>query len=101
MTLEPEKKEASLQDIGTRYEHLNDHYEALEICVDVLSKRLFTDKDKQKLHKLTIAAEVMRDTIDSYMGHNRETSEYTLYKVLNGIPKDPAQVEGGRGTPLK
>jgi len=101
MVQEPNKKEYSLEDIGTRFEHLNDHFEALEVCIDVLSKRIFTDSDRQRLMKITMASEVLRDTIDSYMGQNKDTNEYALYKVLNGIPKDPAQVEGGRGTPLK
>jgi hypothetical protein len=102
MPLEPnQKQEPQLTDYGTRYEHLQDHYEALEACVEVLKSRgLYSIDDKQRLSKLTIAAEVMRNTIDSYAGMNSTESEYALYKVLNSIPEHPENIEGGRGTPL-
>ena len=95
-----QKPEPQLTDIGTRYQHLQDHYEALEACIEVLKSRgMYSIDDKQRLIKLTVAAEVMRSTIDSYAGLNDSTGEYALYRTINSIGK-PETIEGGRGTPL-
>lgn len=95
---EPLKPE--LSDWGTRYEHLQDHLESLEACVEALKGRIYSADDKARLIKISAAADVMRATIDSYADINDTVSEYKLYRMLNGIPKDPAEIEGGRGTPL-
>jgi hypothetical protein len=95
------KKEISLSDVGTRYEHLQEHCDSLEACVAVLkAKGIYSQNDKERLAKLTAAFEVTRATLDAFTGINESTTEYSLYRLLNSIPKDPEAVEGGRGTPL-
>ncbi len=98
--MDNQQKEPELTDIGTRYEHLQEHLDALEACVEALKSRAHGPETRQRLMKLTIAAEVMRATIDSYAGVNANANEYALYRLLNSIPEHPENIEGGRGTPL-
>jgi len=95
-----EKKQHSLEDVGTRYEHLQDHYEGLVAAAESLKKRANTPEAKATLIKITQAAEVMKATIDSYAGLTDTTFEYKMYRLLKSIPKDPNAIEGGRGTAL-
>lgn len=97
---EPKPKEYLLSDVGTRYEHLQDHLDSLNACVDVLKDRVHSATDKARLIKLAAAADVMRATIDAYADIGGTVNEYKLYRLLNTIPKDLAAIEGGRGTPL-
>jgi hypothetical protein len=91
-----------LSDVGTRGQHLLDHCESLEAVVEILKKRgAFSPADKERLIKLTVAAEVLKLTLDTYVGVNDKGNEFKLYQLLKDIPKDAASIEGGRGTPLK
>jgi hypothetical protein len=102
MEQEQKAPEQTLEDIGTRYQHLLDHCEALEACVEVLRSRgVYTPADKERLVKISIAAEVARATVDTYTGIKAPTAEYALYRMLKNIPKNPESIVGGRGTPLK
>jgi hypothetical protein len=94
-------KELTLEDVGTRYQHLNDHYEFLEAVIsDLLARPNAGPQEKQVAIKLRNAADIVKSTIDSYAGLNDSKAEFGLYRLINGIPKDPNTVEGGRGTPL-
>ena len=98
---QPQKpsKEPSLEDVGTRYEHLRAHYESLTACVESLEARGVPISDP-RLYKLAFAAEVVELTIDAYAGYQNQNTEYSLYKLINSIPEKGDLVEGGRGTPL-
>ena len=97
---EPKPKQ-QLSDIGTRLEHLTDHCESLEAVLEVLKTRgIRGPADNERLTKISIAAEVMRLTLDTYLGVTDKSNEYKVYQLLKDIPKDPSQIEGGRGTPL-
>lgn len=101
-TQEPEKKEPSLDDIGTRFEHLSDYADALEACADILEKKgLKNQNDQQRYIKFRVAYEVIRTTIDSFSGYSDSRVEYQLYKMLHSIPSEANKIEGGRGTELK
>jgi uncharacterized protein YyaL (SSP411 family) len=99
--MEPSKIE-TMDDIGTRLEHLTAHAEALEACAEILKARSqYSPSDKERYLKIAIAAEVTRATVDTVTGvNNKQELEFKLYKILKDIPKDPSQIEGGRGTPL-
>lgn len=91
----------SLNDIGTRYDHLRDYAEALDACAKRLEDRgVKTPSDQGKLLKFQIASEVIKSTLDAQSGYNGSSTEYSLYKLLNGIPDKGDQVQGGRGTEL-
>jgi hypothetical protein len=97
----PKFNEPTLQDIGTRYQHLLEHYEALEAVVDILkSKDYLSQIEKVKLIKLSTAAEVTRATIDAYAGFNDSPGQYSLYHLIENLPLRGEVIEGGRGTPL-
>lgn len=99
--MEPSKAlEPTLNDIGTRYEHLKDHLDGLLTAVERLKTNSYTQADKDRLIKLSVAAEVLQSTIDAFAGFNDPRAEYYLYRVCNDIPKKPEEIEGGRGTPL-
>lgn len=94
------RQEPRAEDIGTRLDHLRDYMEALEICIETLKDRDSGSKDeKRKILELSVAAKVLRATIDAHTGYNETTTEYMLYRLLNNIPK-AEEIEGGRGTPL-
>ena len=96
----PRALEPTLNDIGTRYEHLKDHLYGLTVSIDILKGRYQTLATKERLNKLVFAAEVLQLTIDSFAGFNDQKVEYYLYKTLNSIPKNPEEIVGGRETPL-
>jgi hypothetical protein len=94
-------KEPSLEDVGTRFEHLQDHFDSLAAVIDVMKRRQYLSaNDKQKIVHLQIAADVMRATIDSYAGWTDSRTEYALYRIINGVSVKPEEIQGGRGTPL-
>ena len=94
-------KEPSLEDIGTRYKHLTDHYEAIEAVLTALLARPNPGaKEKEVALKLQHAADITKTTIDTFAGLHNQSVEFQLYRLVNSVPKDPETVEGGRGTPL-
>ncbi len=98
---ESKPKEPTLNDIGTRYTHLNDHYEALEaIITSMLTRPHLGPAEKGVLIKLRNAADVIKSTIDSYAGLGSSSAEFALYRLVNSVPDKPELIEGGRGTPL-
>jgi hypothetical protein len=95
------KPEPKLEDIGTREEHLRDYLESLDACFQIMRKRgVYSKDDKERLIKFYTAAEVLKATLDSMYGLTDRDLEYSVYRVVNSVPKDPASIEGGRGTPL-
>jgi len=96
------RTEPDLTDIGTRYEHLKDYADALEACVDIVESRgLTSQSDKQRYIELSIAAKVIKHTIDTFAGYGDVRTEYLLYKLLHSVPVKAEEIEGGRGTPLE
>jgi hypothetical protein len=95
-----QKREPQPDDYGTRQDHFQEHLDSLNVCIEALKERSYSQEQKTALIKLTIAAEVMQATIDAFSGLNKDTSEYALYRLLHGIPKNPEEIIGGRGTPL-
>lgn len=95
------KPEPTLNDIGTRFEHLQDHYEALIACIEIMEQRKYISKaDTERITKMKMAAEVVRGVIDAYSGYSESNVQYKLYHLLSNIPVNPEHIEGGRGTPL-
>lgn len=91
----------SLTDNGTRYQHLAEYRDSLEVCMKILQDRgLRTLEDRQRFAKFTTALEVITTTLDSYAGLRNTGSDFYLYRLVESVPKDPTQIEGGRGTPL-
>jgi hypothetical protein len=96
-----EQKEPQLNDVGTRYEHLCDYRDSLELCIQILSKRgLYLPTDKQNFIELTAALKVVSRTIDAHSGIFDEQAQYQLYRQVDSIPKDPESILPTRGTPL-
>lgn len=99
---QPEPKTPTLDDVGTRYEHLQDHLEGLEAARDRLLSRggnLSLD-EKQRLVAITIAADVTRKTVEAFMGLNNTNVDYQLYRILSSVPAKADDIPGERGTPL-
>jgi hypothetical protein len=98
---EQESKPLSLNDIGTRYEHLMDLKGAIDSVIQILKdKKHLNPDDMQKLLEFQIMAQGIQLTIDSIARYTNYMEEYKLYKTIDSIPSDPAVIEGGRGTPL-
>ena len=97
----PNPAEPTLNDIGTRYEHLKEHYEALEAVANRLQARnALSVEDKQRLIKLTIAAEVTKQTLDAFLGLSGANLEYMMYRIVKSVPKNADDIPSERGTPL-
>ena len=92
--------EPTLNDVGTRYDHLKEHLDGLVTAIEALKLRARSRENNERLLKLTLAAEVLQGTLDAYSGLNDPRGEFYLYRLFNGIPKNPEEIEGGRGTPL-
>lgn len=93
--------EPSMNDVGTRYEHLKDFLDSLYACIGRMEERgVKTNSDQGKMLKLQIAADVMKSTLDAQVGYNASNTEYQLYKMIDSIPAKAESIEGGRGTPL-
>ena len=85
---EPKPKQ-QLSDIGTRLEHLTDHCEGLEAVLEVLNARgIRGPADKERLVKISNAAEVMRLTLDTYLGVTDKSNEFKVYQLIKDIPKE-------------
>ncbi len=96
-------KEPQMTDIGTRLDHLTEFADSLFACIEYMKKRgIYTPIDLQRYAKLVVAEEVLRGTVNAYLGLSDPSAEYKIYQLLNPL-KDikPEQIEGGRGTPLK
>lgn len=92
---------SNLNDIGTRYQHLNDYRDSLEFAVKMLQDRgLHSLSDKQRFMKFTAAHEAVSITIDAFAGLKEKGADYYMYKLLNSVPKDAETVPSERGTPL-
>ena len=97
----PAPKEPSLDDVGTRYDHLREHYEALmEVCGSLLRRPALSVEDKQRLVKLTMASEVVKGTLDAWMGLSTTNVDYMMYRMLKTVPKNADDIPSERGTPL-
>jgi hypothetical protein len=91
----------SLEDVGTRYDHLMDLKGAIELVIErIKEKNVISPVDTQKLFEFTVMARGIQTVLDSMSGLNGYIVEYQLYKMLNNIPTDPTKIEGERGTPL-
>lgn len=99
----PEKpKIPTLNDIGTRFDHLMELKDAFEICIEIIKKKQYIDNiDAQKLIEFSICAKGIQVTIDSLSGYHSNETDFVLYKLINSVPKDPSMVDGDSGTPLK
>ena len=93
-------KQPNLMDVGTRYQHLTDLKESIDECIVIMKEHSVSLAEKQKLGKFMIAAEVIAAHINAIADYFDYQSEYKLYQAIDSIPGDPAQIPGGRGTPL-
>ena len=107
MSEQPEQREQkipSLNDVGTRYEHLKDHLEALEFVRDRLVAKGdngMSYSDKVRLTQIVVAIEVLKKTVDAFLGITSDTTiEYQLYRLLNSVPAKAEDIPSERGTPL-
>ena len=96
-----EPNSPKLEDVGTRYQHLMDYKEALDTCVLIMKEHAVSLAEKQKMAKFMIAAEVFQTHLNAISDYYDYMSEYNLLRSVDSIPRDPAQIPGGRGTPLK
>lgn len=93
---------SGLNDIGTRYEHLCEYRDSLDMCVRLISERGATTPDaRQRLMKFSVALEVINTTIDAFAGIRAAGVEYQLYRQINSIPSDPESIPATRGTKLR
>ncbi len=101
--MDQQPKEPQMTDIGTRLDHLTDFADSLLECAEYMKKRgIFTPIDLQRYAKLVVTEEVLRGTVNSYLGLSDPSLEYKIYQLLNPLTSvKPEQIEGGRGTPLK
>lgn len=97
LTEEPKKPEPTKDDIGTRYEHLLDYRDSLETCIDILKQR----GNLAAVNKFQITLEVLGSTLDAFSGYRDTKTEYTLYKLLNSIPKSKEALKDIGGIPLE
>lgn len=92
---------SGLNDVGTRYSHLVEYRDSIEVCIKILEDRgLHALVDKERHRKFTTALEVISTTIDSFAGLKNQSSDYYLYRLIDTIPKEADKITGGRGTPL-
>ena len=94
-----------MNDVGTRYEHLREFISDLEDALVTMSDRIEKAKyvptdDTNKLRNLTITYQVISRYFNSLSGVNETEQEYKLSCLVDKIPDNPDEIEGGRGTPL-
>ena len=96
ITEEEKKSEPTIYDVGTRYQHLVDYKDSLEVCRDIVRSR----GDLKAAAKFATALEVVGVTVDSFSGYRATNAEYTLYKLLNSVPRSKDALRAIGGEPL-
>ena len=94
---EPKRPEPTMHDMGTRYQHLLDYKDSMEICLEITKKR----GNGQAAAKFATALEVINTTLDAYSGYRETSTEFTLYRLLNSVPKSKDALREIGGIPLE
>ena len=91
--------EAKLTDVGTRFRHWSDLLEAWESGLEITKRHSTqTDHDKERVTQLETGIELLRKQIE--VCGRFDAMRWKYFDQVGVIPKDPAKIEGGRGTPL-
>jgi hypothetical protein len=89
--------EPKMDDIGSRYQHLLDYRDSIELCMELVKQR----GNPLSLAKFAVALEVLNTTIDAFSGYGDTKTEYSLYRLLNSIPSTKEGLTAIGGTPLE
>jgi hypothetical protein len=85
-----EVKQIQLTDVGTRYTHIRDLLDTLEISLEVLQEvsktRRFTPEEHEKFVKMLITYEIINIILNSMSKVKDDMTEYKLFKMVDGIP---------------
>jgi hypothetical protein len=93
------KRNFSLQDVGTRYEHLYDLLELYECAYEILmGKPVRSQEESAQVYELKYAIKLLRKVLESVADMDRKM--FDLRRTILSLPKNPLMIEGGRGTPL-
>lgn len=81
-----------MNEVGTRYEHLSQYRDDLQACADlILNRGIKSLPDQQRYAKFAVAATVITETLDTLSGYRGAGVDYSLYKLLNGVPRTAEQ----------
>lgn len=94
---QPEVRMKTLDDVGTRYQHLKDLADSWEATIAIITERkpVNTPEQRQKLAKICIAYEILNITIDSFAEYHDPDKQYTLYRTIESVPMLPVELTGG------
>jgi hypothetical protein len=85
-----EVKQIQLTDVGTRYTHIRDLLDTLEISLEVLQEvsktRRFTPEEHEKFVKMLITYEIINIILNSMSKVKDDMTEYKLFKMVDSIP---------------
>lgn len=94
-----------LKDTGTRWQHYVELLELWEQALAILEGYHYkTDDDTDRIVRLREGISLLRKQIDVMSGYHAgqyADAVYPLKLQIDRIPKDPAMIEGGRGTERK
>jgi hypothetical protein len=91
-----------MNNVATRYEHLSAYRDDCQSCADLIMKRgIHSQSDQIKYGKFKVTADLITETLDTLSGYKEPGAEYSVYKVLNSIPKTKEQLIALGGKPLE
>ena len=98
--IQEQPKESTAEDVGTRYQHLLDYRDSLEMCIELLKERSANTLVKQqRIGKLMISLEIINATLDAYSGYKNNGTEFNLYKLINSVPNTKEDLKAIGGIP--
>ena len=90
MEKKQEVKQIHLTDVGTRYTHIRDLLETLEISLGVLEEvsktRRFTPEEHEKFVKMLVTYEIVNVILNNMSKVKDDMTEYKLFKMVDSIP---------------
>jgi hypothetical protein len=87
----------NLTDTGTRYKHLTELLDLWQVALDIAKR--YDGNDKTRYTKLESAIELLQKHIDNLGQYDQ--GAWNIRDEIERVSKDPAKIQGGRGTPLK
>lgn len=92
----------SLEDVGTRYQHLSDILESWELGLDVLEHQTSSETNQTRIQQLKAGISLLRTQMDQMAGFSSKV--WDLREEINRIPKNsppepkkPDENEGSEG----
>lgn len=93
----------NLKDVGTRYEHYRELLGLWEDVQQLIEERPreypLSNRANKVAKRVRIAIDLLRKHLDNMSSYEDKT--LALWRTVNNIPRDPEEIVGGRGTPLR